>query len=412
VVLLAGGTAVGQGIVLLCTPVLSRLYSPSDFGILALFASWIFGILASVSSFSYKLAVPLPESDEDAANTAALGVAIVVVLSLVVGLAIGAVGMFNTAPSSLRPLTHYAWLAGLGSLVVGLYEVLTYWAIRQNDVPALARTRIGQGIAQAGGQIGLGLMHVGAVGLVGGFVAGQGVGLRYLGRQAWRKSAVAIRQVSVVGMRRMGRRYRQFAFVSTTASLINSITLYAPVIIIVVAVGERAGGWFALANRLMNAPTALVGQAVGKVYFGEAAALARVDRMLLRQRFLRLVFTLGIAGVLLSTVLVVTTPFWFARVFGARWEEAGLYVQLLGPVLLTDFVCVPVSQTLYVLERQNLQLTADIIEFSAVAALFAGVLVLGLSARWLVAAYALGNAVGGAVLVGFSWHAVSGLRDE
>jgi O-antigen/teichoic acid export membrane protein len=48
---LAAGTAIGQSIATLASPVLTRLYSPSDFGVFAVYAS-IIGIIGSVASLN------------------------------------------------------------------------------------------------------------------------------------------------------------------------------------------------------------------------------------------------------------------------------------------------------------------------------------------------------------------------
>jgi O-antigen/teichoic acid export membrane protein len=49
VAVLVGGTAVGQAIVVLASPILTRLYTPEDFGVLAVYAS-LLGILSTVAA--------------------------------------------------------------------------------------------------------------------------------------------------------------------------------------------------------------------------------------------------------------------------------------------------------------------------------------------------------------------------
>jgi len=65
VLFLAGGTAAAQAINIIVAPVLSRLYSPSDFGTLALYSAFL-GILCGFTGLSYYLAIPLPENENDA----------------------------------------------------------------------------------------------------------------------------------------------------------------------------------------------------------------------------------------------------------------------------------------------------------------------------------------------------------
>ena len=71
VLTLMTGTTIAQAIPVAITPILTRLYTPEDFGLLAVFVAFS-TILGSISSGRYELAIMLPENDEDAINIAAL----------------------------------------------------------------------------------------------------------------------------------------------------------------------------------------------------------------------------------------------------------------------------------------------------------------------------------------------------
>lgn len=64
---LAGGTAAAQAIGILVLPVVTRLYTPADFTVLAFYSS-ILGIVAGVACLRLDIAIPLTKSDGDAAN--------------------------------------------------------------------------------------------------------------------------------------------------------------------------------------------------------------------------------------------------------------------------------------------------------------------------------------------------------
>ena len=130
---LVGGTALGQVITVLASPLLTRIYTPDDFGTLAVFASFL-SIAAVIASLRYELAIPLPEDDKTAANVLALSLSIVVGNSLLAGILVwlfgGKVVNVINAPQ-LRP---YLWLLPLGIFGVGTYQVLNYWAIRKKPL--------------------------------------------------------------------------------------------------------------------------------------------------------------------------------------------------------------------------------------------------------------------------------------
>jgi O-antigen/teichoic acid export membrane protein len=50
----------GQAITVLVSPILTRLYTPEDFGVFGVYAS-ILGIVTVVASLRYEYALPLPE---------------------------------------------------------------------------------------------------------------------------------------------------------------------------------------------------------------------------------------------------------------------------------------------------------------------------------------------------------------
>lgn len=64
---LASGSIVAQVISVLISPVLSRIYSPEDYGLLAVFLS-VLNMFAVVLCFRYELAIVLPKDESDAIN--------------------------------------------------------------------------------------------------------------------------------------------------------------------------------------------------------------------------------------------------------------------------------------------------------------------------------------------------------
>ena len=69
--ILVGGTISAQVIVLLASPILTRIYSPEEFGILSVYSA-ILAFFTIFASLRYELAIPLPEKKE-AANHILIG---------------------------------------------------------------------------------------------------------------------------------------------------------------------------------------------------------------------------------------------------------------------------------------------------------------------------------------------------
>lgn len=356
---LVGGTASGQAILVLASPILTRLYTPEEFGTLAIYSS-ILGIVSVVASLRYELAIPLPEKDEDAANLLALSLGIVIGMSLIVGLGVWAFGEQITFWANAPALKSYLWLLPLGVGIVGTYQVFNYWAVRKQAFSRIARTKLNQGLGAALTQIGFGFLKLGPLGLLIGHVVGQGIGTTTLIALAQREDKEALKSISLRGLRHMARRYQRYPLLSSLSGLINSTGLQLPALLLASLYGLQVAGWFTLGQQVIGVPMTLVGQAVSQVYLGEAARLARQNPSSLRFLFLKIANRLLILGIPPLGVLALGGSWLFVWIFGESWRDAGTYMQVLSLMLLIQFMVVPLSQTLNILERQAWQLGWDV----------------------------------------------------
>jgi O-antigen/teichoic acid export membrane protein len=71
VLTLMTGTTIAQAIPIAISPILTRIYTPEDFGVFALYMS-LASIISVVATGRYELAIMLPKKDDDAINIVAL----------------------------------------------------------------------------------------------------------------------------------------------------------------------------------------------------------------------------------------------------------------------------------------------------------------------------------------------------
>jgi O-antigen/teichoic acid export membrane protein len=355
VTLLAGGTALGQAITVLVSSILTRLYTPEDFGVFGVYAS-ILGIVTVVASLRYEFALPLPEDDKTAANILVLCFILLFGMTTLSWLVIHSLGNQIVAWANVPGLKPYLWLIPLGMFGAGTYQILNYWAVRKRDFPRIARTRVSRGVVRAALQVGVGFVNSGPLGLLLGQLAGETAGSTSLGLAAWKKDRAPFQAISLQGIRLAGARYKRFPLFSSWAGLLDALGLQLPQILFAAFYGAEVAGWFALGQRVIAAPLNIVVDSVGQVYFGEAARLPRDNPKTMRSLFLKLTGRLALTGGLPVAVICALAPWFFTIVFGPGWETAGRYVQILGLMFAVRFAIVPLSHTLNVLERQDLYL--------------------------------------------------------
>ena len=368
---LAGCTTLGAGLLVAVAPVLTHLFTPATFGIVAVYTS-IVSIAAPVVSLRYDLAILLPEDDNDAANILILSLLLLLPICAFLGVLTWFWSRQIAAWLNAAQLAPYLWLAPVGILGAGMYQALSSWALRKEEYGKIARTRLGQNGGMAVTQIGLGTFLSGdpVAMLIGDLVSRYG-GVTMLLRYAW--PWLKARTISFRLMRESAKRYAKFPLYSTPASLLTAVEIQIPTILLSRYFGPSIVGWYALTYRVLRAPTTVLGQAAAQSLFANAARVSR-DRERLQQLTERAAIVLMAVGLPIFALVAQEGPELFARAFGPGWMRAGLYARVLAPALFISFVVGPLSNLLNIRQWQGTTLLYSALEcVTAAACLMIGV---------------------------------------
>jgi lipopolysaccharide exporter len=356
ILILAGGTALGQGVVVLFAPVLTRIYTPADFGVLATFAS-IISVAVVVLSLRYEQAVVLPEQRRMAIALLGLSLSLVFALSFIT-----AIALWIKRDSLLRLggfHTDFLWLLPLGLVGAGLYQAINFWALREQAFERIARTRLVQSLGMVLTQLGLGVAGLGSAGLLVGEVVGRVGGswsLMLFLRGVTLRELFDVRQMLYAA-----KRYLRFPLYSTWAALLNTLSLQLPFLTLPSLFNNEVAGFFALAYRVLGLPSFLVGQAVGQVFLSKAATLRNVPEELARLTA-RTALSLLAVGIAVFAIVAIGGVGLFGFFFGESWRQAGVYAQIMAPWYMLWLVSSPLSGLLAIREWQGAGLAFTFVE--------------------------------------------------
>lgn len=357
VTVLVGGTAFAQGLTVLALPLLTRLYAPSDLGLLAVYTA-LLGILSIAACLRFDIAIPLPASDADAASLLAAAL----VSSAAVSLVVGAVSIFAAAPiaSLLKTpeLSSYLWLLPIGVFFTSVSSALQFWATRKRAFARIARVRIEQAIGGVGVQVGLGIVGMKPIGLIIGQVVNGGAGVLGLARRAVKEDKLAMQSITLGSINRLARAYDRFPRFSTFDSLANVASLQLPVLVVAAQASTREAGFLLLAMRIMQAPMGIVGSAISQVYLARAPDEFRAGNL---SRFTQKV----LAGLVRSGVgpLIfagLVAPSVVDLIFGSQWHRAGQLLLWMMPWFVIQFLVSPISMVLHVTNKQHVALALNV----------------------------------------------------
>lgn len=386
VMVMVGGTAFGQLVTVAASPFLTRMYAPSDFGVLAAYSS-VLTILLVLASWRYEMAIPLPEKDRDAAHLVALSLGLVASTALTVSCLILWQGVAISSILGVPAIRPYLWLVPVGIVGAGSYQVFNYWGIRRKAYSRVAQTKVTQNIGQTVAQLAIGMVSPGPAGLLIGQVVGQTAGSGNLARLAFQQDRSAFRNLSWSTMWDMAYRCRRFPLISVFSGVLNTASVQIPNILLTTFFGVHVSGWFALGNRVLGMPLGLIGQSVAQVYLGQASRLAKQDPLEAERLFTRTSKRLAIASVVPIILIGASGPSLFELVFGFDWREAGVYVQLLVPGFIGQMVVTPLSHTFVILERHDLFLIFNVVRLVFTVSSVVLPFHLGRGPTWAVALY-------------------------
>jgi len=399
VLVLFSWVVVAQGLTMLVMPLLTRLYHPDQFGIYSLFVSGS-AMIAVVAALRYEYAIVLPESERDARALvwgSLLLAGAVAALTWIVG-AIALRLMPGSQWSALRP-----WLGWFAAAVflTAAYSVFMYWALREKAFKALAASRVVIAAGMAGVQLAAALFFGPYTALlIAAMVIGQAGGVAFL---VLRTGFPLRERATRAEVRGVAQRYVAFPKYSALSSLLNAVSSLLPVAMLTVLFSPTIAGLFAVADKVVRTPSVLFGSSLQQVFY-QRLAESRADGRACRALLLRTWRYLVLLGIIPMAVIFVAGPWLFSFVFGAQWHEAGVYGRILTIGLFVHFIAYPTTNGIVAFERQGVMLSWDVLYVLSLAAVFGiGGFVMHLSARHLLVAFAVSQAVVHVANLGAQW---------
>jgi len=363
VITLMTGATFAQALLILASPILTRLYSPEDFGVFALYIS-VLGIFAVVACWRYELAIILPEKDEDAANLLVISICI---CSGMAALTMILASLFRIPAANLLgapELAPWLWFMPLSLIAVGLFQTFNYWSTRRKQYRRLAVRQVTQSTVTVVTQLGIGyVMGAGPGGLIGGSIAGQLAATGRLAWQIWKDEGELLwKSIGWGKLKKQLLRYRNFPLYSSWSGMLSTTSNMLPALLLGYFFASEIVGYYALGHRILDVPMGVIGGAIAQAFLPRATEARRQGNLdIITFEMFQQLLAIGLVPILLITIVA---PDLFAIVFGSSWWTAGEYVRWLSLWMFFNFISSPLSNMYLVLERQRDGLIVNAVMFS------------------------------------------------
>lgn len=355
VVTLLKGTVVAQALPILVSPILSRLYTPDDFGVLSLFVSMCL-ILGPIANARYDFALLLPEKEDEVKNlfclTQVINILIFVCLFIVAILWSEDIALFLDNRGLKK------WIIAVPFVVffIGIFNSLNLWNTRNRKFSNISSTNVFKSITLVCIQLVFAFLSKGPIGLISGYLSSNVLGSLFFVKKSNIKSYLTKGDdISFKQIKEIAKKYSNFPKFSMPAILSFTLSQHFLNILISAFYNVTTLGYYSFLTKILGLPFGLIGNSISQVFMEESKReISQTGSSIIT--FKNTLKKLVIIGLPLFSILFFIVEDLFSFVFGSNWAIAGHYAKFIMPLFFFRFVISTLSTTTIVFDKEKISL--------------------------------------------------------
>lgn len=367
---LATGRVVSITVAIASAPILARLYSPENFGLIALLTAAV-ALLRPLSHLAYVQAIPQARDVNEKRTLTTLVLLITVTMTVLLMLLLPLVSPWIAEKLGAKEFSRFSWLIPVLFFLAGVSAVVgmllstekRFGDVAKRNALSTVATRITQILAGATSYT------FSATGLILGALAGAFVQSFSYARAALKSikgaSDVDSSWKSIASVVSNRKDFPKFHFWSI---FLNGATMSMPMLMLGWFFTPAIVGLYAVVTRLLMMPISVFSQTSGTVLFIEASERNLADGDVAKPVMEILKANLALTSMPFCAVMLLG-PFIFEWFLGEQWREAGVYGQILAPWLALSALGGPLTSMFIVKQKMarglNFNIALLIVRFSA-----------------------------------------------
>jgi O-antigen/teichoic acid export membrane protein len=360
VLTLMTGTVVAQLIPVIISPILTRLYTPDDFAIWALYMSIVMVIISGLSTGNFEFAIIFPKEDNKAIKLIELSILIalsvsiiLLILSFIFNHGIGVI-LKNTAISS------WLYFLPLSVFTLSILNSFIYWFNRGKDYKTMAINKIIKNAGISTINLGIGLSGIKKTGLILGQILGDIIAAFILCKK-FCKSNQIFKKIDLKEYKKLVKEYKKFPLLTLPTQLLNNLSAQLPVMLISMWYSSSLTGYYFFSLKILSIPMAFIGTSVSQTFFQKFNEIKDNKTIHPKVFILKIWSILFLIGIIPLSLIFFFGVDIFSFVFGNEWSKAGQIASILTPMILVSFISSPTSTSFIILNEQKYSLIFGIV---------------------------------------------------
>ena len=333
------GTVAAQAINLISSPIITRIYSPEQFGIFSLYTS-VIGPLSILCTMRLEVAMVISSNQKEMSQLKTfiyrLSLFLTVLgLFLVFGLLFVFPGFYRSW-FFLVPLGLFFHVAlqseSAHKNFLKNYNKIASARILQAGVMAIFAILMGQFFTQQHS-----LINASIIALVAAWLS-----IKYPFKL--RTFLPTFAKEDSINL----KKYSKYFYFTMPQSLLDTVSQQIPIFILGSYAIKEMTGYYGLALKVLILPASIFGASVAQIFLKRFSELWINKDSQLKIQLLKTWGVLALVGIVPFGLLYLFGSDLFMMVFGDEWKMAGELASLLSPMLYVNFICGPSSTAILV----------------------------------------------------------------
>lgn len=351
---LTSGSVINYIIPIVTTPILTRIFTPSDYGVWGIFSS-IATILTVFVCGGYEYAIVESDTEQERNNIVKLCAGICTLLNVLLLLVFF---IMRSLGSSLFDIGDLIFLIPLYLALTGYLSVLQNYSNAHQFYKSLALSQIIAGLTLALFRIVFGLLKI-QYGLVYGAILSSFATLGYLYIPSLKSGLKVFSITDFSSVKEAVVKYKNYPLFDAPSTFIVYLSNNIPVLLLSRYFGKDLLGGYTMVLQLLLLPMSFIGVNMGRVFFQQISNDKTIIPTTSRQVY-KISFYLGLAIIVFFLLGGDYLLYW---VLGREWSIAGEYALYLSLWSFFTISYAPLKPIYRVKKKQNVQMIIMLIAF-------------------------------------------------
>jgi lipopolysaccharide exporter len=345
--ILTVGTTVAQVVAIIVTPFLSRIFTPSDYGLLALFSA-VLAVTATTVSLSYPIRIILPKTNHEAVRILLISLLLSILLGVILLLLI--MFMPNTAIAwmGLDSLGGWIFIAIIAGVVTAMVNAMINWLNRNSEYTKIVLIRIMQSVVAAFLALTFGFLDI-----QDGLLYSNLLSILSAIALLFIISKVKLFKTGFIDLLGVAKKHKVAPIFLYPTAMLDVFTNQLPFFLIAMWFTTEITGQYRMAYSLLALPAALIGSAIAQVFYQRFSTVwpdAAKAKELLKKTWL----LLASVGLIPFLIIIISGEEIFSFFLGKTWVVAGHMASILALMSYVSLIHSPTSVTMMTMKMDNL----------------------------------------------------------